>query len=98
MKQRAVGSNSERMEGNGHEYTDIRAHLQSIPHPPRIHAWQTPYQHLLDVELSLGVATRHRGDGKPLLHDDRSPHSAVAELRENGMERSAISAGDCRHA
>src|SRR5437016_1960320 len=43
---------------NGHEYADTRADLQSKPHPPQIYARQTPYQHLLDMELPMGISTR----------------------------------------
>ena len=58
----------------------VSTHLQPKPHLPQIHARQTPPEHLLDLELSVGSPARSRGDGKPLLDDDRSPHRALAGL------------------
>ena len=64
----------------------------------QIHAGQTPPEHLLDVELPVGSASRSRRNGKSLLDDDRSPQRALAELRDAGVECGAIPPGDCRHA
>ena len=33
---------------------DASTHLQPKPRLPQIHAWQTPPEHLLDVELPVG--------------------------------------------
>ena len=84
--------------GNDHEHTAAGTHLQPRSHCPQIHAGQTPHEHLLDVELPMGIPARPCGDGKPLLNDDRSPHRPVAELRDAGVERSAISTRDCGYA
>ena len=55
-------------------------HLQPEPHLPQIHAGQTPPEHLLDLELSVGIPARSRRNGKSLLDHDRGPHGAVAGL------------------
>ena len=61
-------------KGNSHERTNFSTHLQPGPHRSQIHARQTPREHLLDVELSVGNQARSRRDGQSLFHDDRSPH------------------------
>ena len=60
--------------GNEHEHVASSTHLQPRSRCPQIHAGQTPHEHLLDVELPVGIPTRPCGDGEPLLNDDRSPH------------------------
>ena len=42
---------------------------------------QTPREHLLDLELSVGDEPRPRRTGQSVFHDDRSSPRAVAELR-----------------
>ena len=80
--------------GNDHEHIASSPHLQSGSRSPQIHAGQTPHEHLLDVELPVGSAARSCCDGKSILDDDRSPPCAVAELRDAGMQRRAVSPGD----
>ena len=48
----SIGPNDEK--GNSHEYAGASTHVQPEPHPAQIHAGQTPPEHLLDVELSVG--------------------------------------------
>src|SRR5207248_6604266 len=72
-------------EGNDHEQNTVGTHLQSRPRFPQIHTGQTPPEHLLDVELSMGVATRPRDDGKSLLNYDRGPYRSMAGVRDAGV-------------
>ena len=46
------------------------AHVQPKPRPPQIHTGQTPPEHLLDVELPVGIPARPCRNGKSLLYDD----------------------------
>src|SRR6476661_9556031 len=96
IKRRAPDYNSSAR--NGHEHANTGAHLQPKSHPSQIHVRQTPPKHLLDMELPVGIAARPRGNGEPLLHDDRGPHRTLAGLRDTGVERRAIPSGDCRYA
>ena len=48
----------------------------------QIHSGQTPSEHLLDVELPVGISARSCGHGESFLYDDRSANRAVAELRD----------------
>src|SRR3954467_13844358 len=63
-----------------HEIKDQSAHLQPGSGPAQIYGRETPVQHLLDVELSVGVAARYHGDGQPVLNDYRSPPCRLAQL------------------
>ena len=60
-------------------------------HVPRAPHRRAAHQHLLDMELSLGSATRSGAHGEPLLHDDRGAQRAVAGLRDAGVRRGATS-------
>ena len=42
------------MTENSHEHARASAHLQPEPRSAQIHAGQTPREHLLDLELSVG--------------------------------------------
>ena len=66
-------------------------------HVPRKYTRAQAHQHLLDLELSVGGPTRSRRNVQPLLHDDRSPQRAVAELRDTGVRRRTLPAGHRRH-
>ena len=72
----------------------FRPDLQPEPHSAQIHAGQTAHEHLLDVELSVGVAARPRGDGQSLLdHDGGSPRRRGRPTRRrNGARRSSFRA------
>ena len=72
--------------------------VQPGSHCAQIHGRQAAHKHLLDVELPLGGATRSGGDGEPLLHHDRGAERSLAGLRDAGVERRAVSAGDRRNA
>src|SRR5262245_58089609 len=98
MSARLRSQEKEKREGNSHEYAAASTHVQPKSHRPQIHARQTPPEHLLDVELPMGIPTRSRDDGKPVIHDDRSPYRAVAELRDSGVEPGTFPPGDCGHA
>src|SRR4029079_5656975 len=79
----SLGSEIERQRtGNSYEHPGSSAHVQPKSHSPQIHARQAPPEHLLDVELPVGVPAGPRGDGKSLLDDDRSPQRVVAGVSE----------------
>ena len=67
-------------------------HLQPGPRRAQIHAGQAPLEHLLDLELSVGSATRSGRNGESLLHHDRSPQRVWPSLRDAGVERGALPA------
>ena len=56
-----------------HEYAGASPHVQPESHSAQIHGGQTPPEHLLDLELSVGIAARSRRNGKSILDNDRSP-------------------------
>ena len=57
---------------------------------PQIHAGQAAREHLLDVELPVGVAARPHGDGQSVFDHDGSSPRRLAGLRDsrNGARRS----------
>ncbi len=71
--------------GNSHEYAGASTHIQPESHSAQIHARQTPPEHLLDLELSVGIAARPRRNGESILDNDRSPQRSMAELRDAGV-------------
>src|SRR6516164_11807920 len=73
-----------------HEHHTARTHLQPEPRPASAHAGPSAHEHLLDLELSLGIPTRSRRDGQSVLHDDRSAPGDLAELRDPGVGRGAL--------
>src|SRR6185437_2640627 len=77
-----------------HEYAGASAHVQPESYSAQIHGGQTPPEHLLDLELSVGIAARSRRYGKSILDNDRSPERSMAGLRDAGVQCGAIPPGD----
>ena len=83
--------------GNGAHEPD-RTDLQPEPRAAAIHAGQATFQHLLDVELSLGSQPRPDRAGQSLLDHDRGSPGRLAELRDARVGQDELPAGDRRHA
>ena len=81
-------------KGGSHVSASFRPDLQSGSHSAQIHAGQAAHEHLLDVELPVGVAARPCGDGQSVLdHDRGSPRrSGRPTRRRNGARRSSFRA------
>ena len=60
-------------------------------HVARKYTGQATPEHLLDVELPMGIPARPRGNGKSLLHHDRGPQRIVAGTtkRRSGPQRNS---------
>ena len=62
--------------------TNQSAHVQPGRGSSSVHAREAAVQHLLDLELPVGIEPRRRRDGQSLLDDDRSAPSGLAGIRD----------------
>src|SRR5438046_9703419 len=75
----------------------MKTYIQTNPSTPEIHRITTG-EHLLDLELPVGIPARCRRTRQPFLNHDGGAAGSLAKLRGTRVANGGVSAGNRRHA